>query len=113
MSTILKPPSSFKVELTNQKDFNIELANRVAVNAKICKGGYSEDEATVAAGKGLIAAAITQKGVLTMSTATFAQMASNIDKILVGYGGSEVYELSDIDTLTITNSISGSGEVNS
>lgn len=102
-----------KVTLTNNKNFDIQLTNGGVTIGKIDKGGYSEDEATVAAGKGLIAASITQKGVLTMSTATFAQMASNIDKILVGYGGSEVYELSDMDTLTITNSISGSGEVNS
>lgn len=111
MSTTLKPPSSFKVELTNQKDFNIELANRVAVSTKICKGGYSQDEATVAAGKGLIAASITQKGVLTTNTATFAQMASNIDKILVGYGGSEVYELDNMDTLITSTNITASGEV--
>ena len=92
-------------------EISATLSNEHVLHAVIDKGGYSESEESVAAGKAVVAVAISNKGVATNKNDSFQQMAKNVDKILIGYGGSKVYELADTNTLRITTSIAGAGGV--
>ena len=84
-----------KVTLTNNNNFNIELTNGGVTIGKIDKGGYSEDEATVAAGKSLIAASITQKGIPASPDNSFNALSKKILRIDGGGsgGGGTISEL--------------------
>jgi len=65
-------------------EISATLSNEHILNAVIDKGGYSENEDSVAAGKAIVAAAISNKGVPTSGIVSFNQMAKNIDKIRTG-----------------------------
>lgn len=69
-----------EVNLTNL-EISATLSNEHILNAVIDKGGYSESEESVAAGKAVVAAAISKKGVATEKDNSFQQMAQNINKI--------------------------------
>ncbi len=62
-------------------DIEAQLQNEVKLDATIDKGGYSADEASVAAGKAAIAAAITDKGVPASKNDSFSQLSGKIGKI--------------------------------
>ena len=85
-----------KVNLTNL-EISATLSNEHVLNATLEKGGYSENEDSVAAGKAMVAAAISNKGIKTKSTASFDEMAKNINK-LGGGGAVDAYALKDVTT---------------
>lgn len=69
-------------------DIAAQLQNEVTLDATIDKGGYSADEASVAAGKAAIAAAITDKGVSASKNDSFSQLSGKIESIVTGESGS-------------------------
>lgn len=101
-----------EVNLTNL-EISATLSNEYVLNATIDKGGYSENEDSVAAGKAMVAAAISNKGVPTDDIVSFNQMAKNIDKIKTSDepSGSYINELIIDNIIYSTNTITGYGEV--
>lgn len=90
-------------------EISATLSNEHILNAVIDKGGYSENEESVAAGKAVVAAAISNKGVATEKDNSFQQMAQNINKIrqAESTGGTYVAEFHCLNNVIQTNSVSG------
>lgn len=101
-----------EVNLTNL-EISATLSNEHVLNATLEKGGYSENEDSVAAGKAMVAAAISNKGVPTDDTVSFNQMAKNIDKIKTSDGpsGSYIKNFTIDNIIYSTNTIIGTGGI--
>ena len=89
-----------EVNLTNL-EISATLSNEHILSATLEKGGYSENEDSVAAGKAMMAAAISDKGIRTRTTASFEEMAKNINKLGGGRG------INWVGVLTSTTIIEG------
>lgn len=94
-TTQLMPETDAQYVLTSDGD-NVE--NKITVNTQ----QINNLKSSVSSGKSVVATAITDKGVPTVATATFQQMATNIDSIKLGSGNATADKV--LNPFTFTNS---------